>query len=56
MNQNKLIFIQVQTLPLNMRHHWKENIDIIYKQPMEKLFLGGGPTTNKKKIPLIEPK
>jgi hypothetical protein len=53
MNQNKLIFIQVQTLPLNMRHHWKENIYIIYKQPMEKLFfLGGGTNYQQKENPI----
>ena len=48
MNQNMLVFIQMQTLPLNMRHKWKENIDIVYKTTNEKPFGKGDPTTDQK--------
>jgi hypothetical protein len=30
-NQIKLLFIQIQPLPLNMHHKWKESIDLVYK-------------------------
>ena len=31
MNRNRLLFIQVQTLPLSMHHKWKEIIDSVFK-------------------------
>ena len=34
MNQNRLLFVQIQTLPSSMHHKWKEVIDLYAKQPM----------------------
>jgi hypothetical protein len=31
MNQNRLLFIQIQTVPLNMHHKRKESIDFVCK-------------------------
>jgi hypothetical protein len=35
-DRNKLLFIQIQTIPLSMHHKWKENIDIVCKATNEK--------------------
>ena len=35
MNINRLLFVQLQTLPLRVHHKWKEMIDMYTKQPMK---------------------
>ena len=35
MNQDRLLFVQIQSLPLNMHHKWKEMIDIVCKTTTE---------------------
>ena len=30
-NQNRLLFIHIQTLPPSMHHKWKEIIDDVYR-------------------------
>jgi hypothetical protein len=48
MNQNRLLFIQVQTLlPPSIHYKWTENIDTIFKQPME---IHRGPILTKSSI------
>ena len=41
MNQNRLLFIQIQRQPLSMHHKWQQIIDFDAKQPLENLR---GPT------------
>ena len=36
MNQNSLLFIQIQTLPLSMHHKLKEIFDIVSRTTNEK--------------------
>jgi hypothetical protein len=31
-NCNRLLFVQIQTLPLSMHPKWKETIDVVCKQ------------------------
>jgi hypothetical protein len=44
MNQNRLFFVQIQTLSSSMHHKWKEVIDLYAKQPKENHT---GPTLDK---------
>ena len=50
MNQNRLLLIQIQTLPPSMHHEWKEILGIVYANNQWEII--GGQLLTKSRIQL----